>query len=221
MISLRSRRGKTSRTADEQREGPSEEDHTAGIAYQPVSDTAVSSVDPQPPSEESGPGTTGRHRRRAAIIVFAVMPAVVISLAAAAGSLKWQGASRHDAREAAQETPRVAAEAAVALLSYQPDTVQADLDSAKSNLTGDFLDAYSRLIDELVIPGAREKQISAIATVPAAASTSATSDRAVVLLFVNQTTTIGADAPTSTASTVRVTLDRVDNRWLISQFEPV
>lgn len=220
MISLRSRRGKTSLTADEQREGPSEEDHTAGIAHQPVSDTAVSSVDPQPPSEESGPGTTRRHRR-AAIIVFAVTPAVVISLAAAAGSLKWQGASRHDAREAAQETPRVAAEAAVALLSYQPDTVQADLDSAKSNLTGDFLDAYSRLIDELVIPGAREKQISAIATVPAAASTSATSDRAVVLLFVNQTTTIGADAPTSTASTVRVTLDRVDNRWLISQFEPV
>lgn len=193
MISLRSRRGQTSVAADEQR---------------------------PPPSDEPGPGTPRRHRRRA-IIVFGVMPTVVVSLAAAAGALKWQSASRHDAHDAARESTRVAAEAAVALLSYQPDTVQADLDSAKSNLTGDFLDAYSRLIDELVIPGAREKQISAVATVPAAASTSATSDRAVVLLFVDQTTTVGADAPTSTASTVRVTLDKVDNRWLISQFEPV
>ena len=32
---------------------------------------------------------------------------------------------------------------------------------------------------------------------------------------------IGQDAPTSTASSVRVTLDKVGGRWLISQFDPV
>jgi Mce-associated membrane protein len=43
----------------------------------------------------------------------------------------------------------------------------------------------------------------------------------VVLLFVDQTVTVGQGAPTNTASSVRVTLDKVDGRWLISQFDPV
>jgi Mce-associated membrane protein len=42
-----------------------------------------------------------------------------------------------------------------------------------------------------------------------------------VLLFVNQTVIIGQDAPTNSASTVRVTLDKIGDRWLISQFDPV
>jgi Mce-associated membrane protein len=73
----------------------------------------------------------------------------------------------------------------------------------------------------MVVPGSREKQISAVASVPAAASVSATDDSAVVLLFVNQTINIGSDAPSGTASCVRVTLAKVDGRWLISKFEPV
>jgi Mce-associated membrane protein len=72
-----------------------------------------------------------------------------------------------------------------------------------------------------VIPGAKQKRISAMANVPAAASVSASANHAVVLVFVNQSTTIGDDAPTSTASSVRVTLDKVQSRWLISQFDPV
>jgi Mce-associated membrane protein len=60
-----------------------------------------------------------------------------------------------------------------------------------------------------------------VATVPAAASVSVGEKHAVVLVFVNQVTTIGQDPPTSTASTVRVTLDKFEGRWLISQFQPV
>ena len=43
----------------------------------------------------------------------------------------------------------------------------------------------------MVIPGAKEKQISAVATVPAAASVSAEPNHAVVLVFVNQTVVVG------------------------------
>jgi len=32
---------------------------------------------------------------------------------------------------------------------------------------------------------------------------------------------VGQDTPTDTASSVRVTLDKVGNRWLISKFDPV
>jgi len=57
--------------------------------------------------------------------------------------------------------------------------------------------------------------------VPAAASISATSNRAVVLVFIDQSIVIGTNAPTTTSSTVRVTLEKERDRWLISQFDPV
>jgi Mce-associated membrane protein len=50
---------------------------------------------------------------------------------------------------------------------------------------------------------------------------SATGKHAVVLVFVDQTTTIGNDAPTQSTSSVRVSLDKVGGRWLVSQFDPV
>jgi Mce-associated membrane protein len=74
---------------------------------------------------------------------------------------------------------------------------------------------------DVVIPGAKQKQISAVATVAAVASASAEPNHAVVLVFVNQTVAVGQDAPTDTASSVRVTLDKVGDRWLISKFDPV
>jgi Mce-associated membrane protein len=77
------------------------------------------------------------------------------------------------------------------------------------------------LTHDVVIPGAKQKQVSAVATVPAAASVRATADHAVVLLCVNQAVVVGQDASTTTASSVRVSLDKIGGRWLISQFDPV
>jgi Mce-associated membrane protein len=172
-------------------------------------------------SEDDSQLTTKARRvswRRA--IAFGALPAAALVLASAAGVLKYQDDSVGGA-DPARESVRAAADGTVALLSYRPESVQKDLEAAKGRLTGSFLDTYAKLTHDVVIPGAQQKQISAVATVPAASSTSATASHAVVLLFVDQTVTIGKDAPTNTASTIRVTLDKVDNRWLISQFDPV
>ncbi len=40
------------------------------------------------------------------------------------------------------------------------------------------------------------------------------------MVFVDQTTTVGKDAPTETDSVVQVSLDKVGSHWLISGFEP-
>ncbi|OBJ45461.1 hypothetical protein A5630_14040 [Mycolicibacterium mucogenicum] len=150
-----------------------------------------------------------------------VLPAVALLLALAAGFLRWDAASLRSAETGGADAMRAASEGTIALLSYRADTVQKDLDAAKDRLTGTFRDAYTKLTNDVVIPGAKQKQVSAVATVPAAAVSSATADHAVVLLFVDQTVTMGKDAPTNSASSVRVTLDRVGDRWLISQFDPV
>lgn len=155
------------------------------------------------------------------VVTYAVVPAIALLLAIVAGYLKWHGATAQDDQVAASESVRAAADGTVALLSYRPDTVEKDLDDAKSRLTGQFLDSYTALTHDVVIPGSQQKQIAATATVPAAASVSASADRAVALLFVNQSITVGPGTPTSTASTVRVSLERIENRWLISHFDPV
>ncbi|MDT5136026.1 MAG: Mce-associated rane protein [Mycobacterium sp.] len=155
------------------------------------------------------------------VIAYGLLPGLALLLACAAGFLKWQDSSARDAGVARAESVRAATDGTVALLSYRPETVQADLEAARGRLTGTFLQAYTSLTHDVVIPGAKQKQISAVATVPAATSTSATADHAVVLLFVDQTVIVGQDAPASTASSVRVTLDKIGGRWLISQFDPV
>ncbi|OYN80282.1 hypothetical protein [Mycolicibacterium sphagni] len=157
----------------------------------------------------------------AGAIAFGLLPIVALLLGAAAGYLKWEDSSRRDADRARTESVQAAKDSTVALLSYKPDTVEKDLGAARDRLTGSFLDAYTQLVNTVVIPGAKEKKISAVAAVPAAASVSAKPDHAVVLLFVDQTVVVGTDAPTQTASSVRVTMEKVHDHWLISGFDPI
>ena len=155
------------------------------------------------------------------VLAYGVLPGLALVLALTAGFLKYVDNSVRSSDIARVESMQAAKDSTIALLSYQPDKVRAQLNDARNLLTGDFQESYTSLINDVVIPGAEQKQISAVATVPAAASVSAEPNHAVVLVFVNQTVVVGADAPTDTASTVRVTLDKHGDKWLISEFQPV
>ncbi|GAB5898050.1 Mce associated membrane protein [Mycolicibacterium mageritense] len=179
---------------------------------EPVDETADSAT------ERDKPKRTVSWSR---VAVFGLLPTLAVLLAGVAGYLKWQDNSVRNADTARAEAVQTARDAVAEMLSYQPDTVDQQLGSARDLLTGDFQKSYTALTTEVVIPGAKQKQISAQATVPAVASASATADHAVVLVFVNQTVVVGQDPPTNTASSVRVTLDKVGDRWLISEFDPV
>ena len=172
-------------------------------------------------SESAEPEKPKRRIQWARVFAFGVLPVVALLLAAAAGYLKWVDSSVREGRTARTESVQTAKDSTIALLSYKPDTVEQQLGAARDLLTGDFRESYTSLTNDVVIPGAKEKQISAVATVPAVASVSANPQHAVVLVFVNQTVIVGQDAPTDTASSVRVTLDKIGNRWLISKFDPV
>ena len=177
-----------------------------------------------PPSGVDHPadaGAGGRGRRWVPVVAYGLLPAVAFTLAGGAGYLKWQYDSARAAAAAQSQSVAAATESTIAVLSYQPDTVDKQLTAARDRLTGTFRDSYSALIHDVVIPGAQQKHISAVATVPAAASVSATANHAVVLVFVDQSLIVGADAPTSTASSVKVTLDKIGEQWLISDFTPV
>ena len=172
-------------------------------------------------SESAEPEKPESRIQWARVFAFGVLPAVALLLALAAGYLKWMDNSVRDSETARIESMQAAKDSTIALLSYKPDTVEQQLGAARDRLTGDFRDSYTSLTNDVVIPGAKQKQIAAVATVPAAALVSATPNHAVVLVFVNQTVIVGQDAPTDTASSVRVTLDKIGDRWLISKFDPV
>jgi Mce-associated membrane protein len=155
------------------------------------------------------------------VLAFGFLPGLAVVLAFGAGFLKWQDSSVRNAEIARNESVQAAKDGTVALLSYQPDTVEKDLGAARNLLTGQFRNSYASLTNDVVIPGAKQKHISAVAAVPAAASVSASEDHAVVLAFVNQTVVVGAGAPTSTASSVRVTMEKSGGRWLISEIDPI
>ncbi|QFS90316.1 hypothetical protein FIV07_06120 [Mycobacterium sp. THAF192] len=174
-----------------------------------------------PPESEAAPDQSPRIGRWRSVLAYLVLPVMIVALSGLAGWLKWVDGSARAAQLAADESVRAAREITVELLSYQPDTVGDTLTAAQSRLTGAFRESYGQLIQEVVIPGAQEQKISAIANVTAAASVAASADRATVLVFVNQTSIVGTDAPTDTASSVQVGLEKVDGQWLVSDFTPI
>lgn len=189
----------------------------ADVADRPVeADVSVGDA----ATDEIPAGAAGRSSLLRGLL-RSVLPYFAMILAAAAGYLAWQAGSARIAETSAETVVHAAMDSTVAILAYRPDSVEKDLTAATDNLTGKFRDEYTRLINEVVIPGSKEKHISSVVTVPAAAAMSATGSRAEVLVFVNQTILVGDDAPTFTASTVRVTLERIHDQWLISQFEPI
>ncbi len=194
-------------TGDEEELDPSAEKGTE----QPGSEDETSAGDA---------GTQPTPKRWSRLLGYGVLPAVALVLVLVAGYLKWSAGSADDIALARAESVRVAGEDAVALLSYGADSVDKDLATARERLTGEFKDAYTELTRKVVIPGAKEKHITAKAKVNAAAPVSVTANHAVVLLFVDQTVTIGDGAPTDTQPVIRTALDRVNGRWLVSHFDP-
>lgn len=201
---------------------PEEKDNSPHDADDVESDEPRDATDVEAPAEPAkAPTERGGRFSWARLLAHWVLPALALVLAVAAGYFKWLDGSAQESCTAATQSVRAATDSTVALLSYRPDSVDRDLAAATDRLTGGFRDQYKQLVGDVVAPGAKQQHITAVATVPAAASVSATESHAVVLVFVDQTTTIGNDAPTQTTSSVRVTLDNVRDRWLISQFDPV
>lgn len=193
-----------------------------------MTETTRTPVITEPGTSSGGDGSTHRGplgrlrttRRRRAGLVLACAAGLVV-LFAATTVVSWQRAqeqvalARSQAVEAAQQQ-------AVALLSYDHRSIDADLDRARSGLTGPFREEYAKLTSEVIAPVAKEQRTTTRANVVRSAVVNAEQDRAVVLLFLNQTTESNTlEAPRIDGSRVRMTLKNVDDRWLVSDLAPV
>ncbi|WP_194825676.1 h domain protein [Nocardia sp. XZ_19_231] len=155
-------------------------------------------------------------------IVFGALAAaglIAAIILGVSGYQLWQQDKTEQARTDAMST---ASRTVSAMFTYEPATVDTELPRAADNLTESFRAEYLKLIEQAIAPGAKEKQLTVKATTQAEAVVSADAEKAVILLYLNQLTT-SKDAPdgTTSGSRVRVSLDKADNRWLVSQVTPV
>ncbi|WP_280260682.1 twin-arginine translocation pathway signal [Nocardia abscessus] len=152
--------------------------------------------------------------------LLAVLVVAAVATATCLFFLQYRPDSRADDDSAAALD--AASRGTVALLSYAPETLDRDLGAAKSFLTGDFLAYYSQFTQQVVAPAAKQKSVRTTATVVRAAVSELRTDEAVVLVFINQTTTSAEKPdPALAASSVRVTLRKAEDAWRISAFDPV
>ncbi|ORB88804.1 hypothetical protein [Mycobacterium persicum] len=115
-----------------------------------------------------------------------------------------------------------ASDGTVALLSYSSDTLDKDIAAARSHLGGDFLDFYNQFTQQFVVPGAKQKALKTTAKVMRAAVSELHPGSAVVLVFVDQSTTTKDNPdPTIKPSSVLVSVTQVGGKWLITKFNPV
>ncbi len=122
----------------------------------------------------------------------------------------------------AQAVIRAASDGTAALLSYSSESLDQDFASARSHLAGDFLSYYNQFTEQIVAPAAKQNSLKTTAAVKGAAVSQLRPDSAVVLVFVNQSTTSKASpTPTLGASSVLVSMTRANNSWLITKVEPV
>ncbi|MCX6480869.1 MAG: hypothetical protein NTY24_10910 [Mycobacterium sp.] len=154
-------------------------------------------------------------------LVLLTVAALAVLLIATGAWLYIDGSARRDAQRAGPEAVEAARDSIVAMGTYRPETAETDLSAARERLTGEFLDDYTQLIQTVVIPSAQQKRVVSVVTVPAASVVSAESDRVVVLAFVDQRLTVGKEPPSANPSRYRVTMEKVDGRWLIAGFDQI
>ena len=154
-------------------------------------------------------------------IVLAVSIIAAVGLATAVFIVQYRPDRQID-DAAARRAVQAASDGAVASLSYSSDSIDRDFANAKSHLTGEFLAYYDKFTKEIVMPTVRQKNLTQTATVVRAAVSELHPNSAVVLVFLNETTT-GKDKkkPLMTPNAVLITLTKVSGSWLVSKFDPV
>ncbi|CAN5752428.1 membrane protein [soil metagenome] len=196
-------------------EGPATPDHE-----QLEGSTAVANAVPA-----RGRGHASRwicgNTSRIGLGVLALLTLSSVALAVGMYFIEYRADQQTD-RAAQNAALSAATEGSVALLSYSPDSLDRDLAAAKSHLTGEFLTYYSQFTDQIMAPAAKKQAVKTAATVAKAAISEMHPDSAVVLLYIDQTSTSSErPEPSTISSSVVVTVNKVNGSWLIAKFEPV
>ncbi|WP_030178008.1 hypothetical protein [Streptomyces sp. NRRL S-813] len=209
--------------------GARQEEHTPSgrtLLVEPPANGWEDPPEPEwPESFEAEPEDGAPQRKAGRIVLPAVLGVVLVAALVAAAMLGWQYRQGRQAEQARDEAVAAARKAAPVVLSYDYRHLDRDFSRARALLTGHFRDQYGKTTKAVVAPTATKYHGVVKATVatpadggaPAVSVVSATPDRVVVLLFVNQATqSTQVPEPRLDLNRVRMTLTRTSDGWKVS-----
>jgi Mce-associated membrane protein len=150
--------------------------------------------------------------------LLAGLMALTLSSLAAFGLVAYRVRGDQMVETARDQAAAAAHDNAEVILSYDYRHLDANFAAARATLTGGFARDYKVTTTKLVRPGAEQYHVVVKAEVASQSVVSASAHQVVVLLFVNQTTTsTRLDGPRVDLNRVRLTLVKVDGRWLVNK----
>ncbi|TQK27316.1 hypothetical protein [Arthrobacter sp. SLBN-53] len=204
------------------------QENTESVETTDIDQQAVDETAAEQESTAPTPGKSGIFARTRGFVTarWKGLALTVMLLAAAgfAGALYLTSFRPSQLTDAASEQAAVdaASSSTLALLSYSPETLDRDMERAKTLTTGEFQTYYTKFTAEVVAPAVRERGIMAGAQVLNAAVMEIQPDNAKVLLFLNQeTASKDRPEPSLATSSVVVSITKTDGDWRISALDPV
>lgn len=173
-----------------------------------------------PPKDEAEAEVHPRGRRLLTLVLGVLLPAALVATAV----LGWQYRDGHRTESARTQALTAAQKAAPLVLSYDYRHLDKDFASARTHLTGGFHAEYGKTTKAVVGPTAKKYRAVVKATIaapatgtPAASVVSASPDKVVVLLFINQVTeSTQVSGARVDLNRVRMTMARTDGGWKVS-----
>lgn len=159
---------------------------------------------------------TGSGRRRLSVVAGAAVLIAATATSALLGSQLWR---QHQLDEAGRQAQTAAASYAEALTSIDSGKVDENFTRVLDGATGEFKDMYTQSsvkLRQLLI----DNKASAHGMVLESAVKSASTDTVEVLLFIDQSVSNAANPqPRLDRSRIKMTMKKVDGRWLASKVE--
>lgn len=162
--------------------------------------------------------TAGRALKTVAVIAAALF----VAAGAFAGATAQRYLSDRALVHTKLEIARTATNAITTLWTYTPEDMESLPDRAEKYLGGDFAAQYRQYIDAIVAPN-KQAQVSNSTQVLGAAIETISPGQATALVYTNSVATspVTKNIPSLRYLSYRLTLERRDSRWLITEMTPV
>ncbi|MEW2481828.1 DUF3329 domain-containing protein [Mycobacterium sp. NPDC049093] len=182
-----------------------------------VDDEAKDEDEAEEAAEPESSDATSRGRRRWALV--GVVAVVVAASLALSGFLGWQLWQTKQVAQAGQQAQDAAVNYAQVLTSIDSNKVDENFNQVLAGATGEFKDMYSQSsmqLRQLLI----DNKATAHGVVVQSAVQSASKDKVVVLLFVDQSVANSTvPDPRIDRSRIKMTMEKVDGQWRASKVE--
>ncbi len=191
-------------------------------ATEPESEEVTGPSDEKPSDKPSGEKpaetVTSPHQRRGVVLGVAA-GILVAALLGGGGFVGWQLWQTKQVIAAGNQARDAAVNYAQVLTSIDSNKVDENFDQVLAGATGEFKDMYSQSsmqLRQLLI----ENKATAHGVVVESAVQSATKDKVVVLLFVDQSVqNTAVPDPRIDRSRIKMTMEKVDGQWKASKVE--